>query len=99
MIYHGVKEFRGRNIYSAGSFLLDKKNPEKVLARTPEKSAFIKPTNDYEKKGFMRGVVFPTGVIKSLDGKDLIIYSGEADSNISVRQIPIKEFLNHMEYY
>lgn len=99
VIYHGVESYYGRRIYRVGSFLLDLKNPKKVLARTPKKKAFIEPLQPYERKGYLSNVVFPTGVVPDLNEKDLLIYSGGADSIISVKKIPIKDFLEHMEYY
>ncbi len=99
VIYHGVGKEYGRRIYRVGSFLLDKKNPHKVIARTPKKKAFIEPVQPYEKKGYLGNVVFPTGAVLDLNGKDLLIYSGGADSIISVKKIPINDFLEHMEYY
>jgi len=98
VIYHGVQGKDKRRVYRVGSFLLDKKNPEKVLARTPKKKAFIEPIQPYEKKGYLSNVIFPTGIVKDLKTNDLLIYSGGADSIISVKKIPIKDFLNHMEY-
>ncbi len=99
VIYHGIGSNYGKRIYRVGSFLLDKGNPEKVLARTPRTKAFIEPIQSYEKKGYLGSVVFPTGVVLDLNKKDLLIYSGGADSVISVKKIPIKDFLNHMRYY
>lgn len=99
VIYHGVGKSYGRRIYKVGSFLLDKKDPEKVLARTPKKKAFIEPIQPYEKKGYLGYVIFPTGIVKDLKGDDILLYSGGADSIISVKKIPLKDFLEHMEYY
>ncbi len=99
VIYHGVEGSFKKRVYRAGSFLLSLKNHEKVLARTPRNKAFIEPLKPYEKKGYLSNVVFPTGVVEDLNGKDLLVYSGGADSIISVKKIPIKSFLEHMEYY
>jgi len=96
-IYHGVKKVKGRSFYSAGAVLLDKKNPLKILARTPRDKPLIAPDEEYEKKGFMSGVVFPTGIVKDLNKKDILVYSGGADQYISVKQINIKDILNSLE--
>jgi len=98
-IYHGVKLIEGKKHYSAGALLLDLKNPEKVLARTPKNKPLFSPIEKHEKKGFMDNVVFPTGVVIDNNKKDLIIYSGGADSVITVRKIPIKDILKSMEYF
>ena len=98
-IYHGVEDVNEKEIYRAGALLLDLKNPEKILARSPKDKPLFEATEKEEKKGFYNNVVFPTGAILSLDKKSLLIYSGGADSVISVRKIRIKDILNHMEYF
>ncbi len=98
-IYHGVREYENKNVYSAGAFLVDLKNPEKVLARTPIKKPLIEPNKNYEATGFMNNVIFPTGAISDLNGKELLIYSGGADSVISVRKLGINDIMKSMEYY
>ncbi len=98
-VYHGVKDVRGgeESVYSAGAALLDLKNPEKVIARTSIKKPFFEPNKCYEKEGFMNCVVFPTGIVQ--DKESVLIYSGAADSCISVKKVKIKNILNSMEYY
>ncbi len=99
LIYHGVENKDGGNIYSVGAILLDLKNPERILARSPADGPLIPPTKSYEKEGFMKNVVFPTGAVIDLNGKDLLIYSGGADSVVSVKKIPIRDILESMEFY
>ncbi|HLD58870.1 MAG TPA: hypothetical protein VI977_04495 [archaeon] len=98
-IYHGVKKQGRKKIYSAGAMLLDLKNPERVIARSPEQKPLIEPLQDYEKHGFVSNVVFPTAAIPDLNGKDLLLYCGGGDRAISVKKIALKEILNSMEYY
>jgi predicted GH43/DUF377 family glycosyl hydrolase len=99
-IYHGVKDTpEEKSIYSAGAALLDLKNPAKVLARTSARKPLFAPKEDYEKQGFMDSVVFPTGIVPDLDKESVLIYSGAADSCISIRKVRIKDILNSMEYY
>ena len=97
-IYHGVHSVNEKKIYNAGAVLLDLKNPEKILARSPKKKPLFHPTKKYEKKGFINNVVFPTAAIPSLSGKNLLIYYGAADSSIAVKKMPIKKILNSMKY-
>jgi predicted GH43/DUF377 family glycosyl hydrolase len=99
LIYHGVKKVKDKKIYSAGAVLLDLKNPEKIIARSPADKPLITPSKSYEKKGLVSNVIFPTGAVPSLDKKDLLIYSGGADSVISVRKISFKEIFKSMEYF
>jgi predicted GH43/DUF377 family glycosyl hydrolase len=96
-IYHGVEEKgNGRQVYSAGALLLDRKNPARVLARSPKNKALFRPENMFEKRGFISNVVFPTAVVPSLDKKDLLIYYGAADSRIGVKKMPLKEIFEGM---
>ncbi|MBU1988495.1 MAG: hypothetical protein KKD94_03380 [Nanoarchaeota archaeon] len=98
VIYHGVRGRNKNRVYSAGAALLDLKNPEKVLARTPTSKPLLKPSTNCEKKGFINNVVFPTAAIYDLKNpKDLLIYSGGADSVITVRKLTLKEIFKNME--
>jgi len=98
-IYHGVKKKDDKKEYSAGAILLDLKNPEKILARSPKDKPLFAPTKKHEKKGFISNVVFPTGAVADLNKKDLLIYLGGADSVISVKKLKLNDILNHMVYY
>ena len=96
-IYHGVEETgNGRRIYNAGALMLDKKNPARVLARSPKNKPLFVPEKRFEKKGFISNVVFPTAAFPDLNRKDLLIYYGAADSRIAVKRMPLKEILESM---
>jgi predicted GH43/DUF377 family glycosyl hydrolase len=99
LIYHGIQRKNNNNIYSAGAILLDLKDPEKIIARSPANKPLFKPTEKYEKKGAVGNVVFPTGAIMDLNNKDLLIYSGGADSVISVRKIALKDIFSSLKPY
>ncbi|HLC79115.1 MAG TPA: hypothetical protein VJG83_01675 [archaeon] len=101
MIYHGVRHSEIGNeespkIYSAGAVLFDKKNPQKIIGITPSKEPLFSPEYEFEKNGFVKGVVFPSSLVQSLDKKSALIYCGAADSNIEVRKIAIKDILNSL---
>ena len=97
LIYHGFIEKEGGNIYSAGAALLDLKNPEKIIARSPPHKPLLAPKKSYEKSGFNNNVVFPTTAIPTLDKKSLLIYSGGADSIITVRKLSFEQIFKNME--
>jgi len=96
IIYHGVSLKRGKARYCAGAALLDLRNPERVLARSPRNKPLIIPEYPFEKKGFMNNVVFPTAAIKKNE-KEILLYSGGADDVITVRTITFKEIFDNME--
>jgi len=95
LIYHGKNK---SGTYSAGAALLGLKNPGRIIARSPIDKPLFKPTSMFEKKGFVNKVVFPTGVVEDLDGESLLVYSGAADSYITVKKILIKDILDSLEY-
>jgi predicted GH43/DUF377 family glycosyl hydrolase len=85
-IYHGVNY---EKVYSLGVFMLDKNDPEQVIARS--KKPILKPTKDYERYGKVPNVVFSCGNVE-VDGKVLIYYGG-ADSVLCVAAYELNELL------
>ena len=99
LIYHGVEHKNGSNVYSVGAALLDLENPKRIISRSPPEKPLFKPSAAFEKDGFVKNVVFPTGAVMDLNGKDLLIYSGAADTYVSVRKIKLKDILNSLQPY
>ncbi len=102
MIYHGVQNVDLENdespkIYSAGAVLFSPKNPAMVIARSPPDKPLFSPEKEFERHGFVNNVVFPTSALTTPDGKSLLIYSGAADSCISVRKMALKRILSSLE--
>ena len=75
--------------------LLDIKNPRKVLARAPK--FVMEPEYDYEKRGLMPDVVFPTGNVV-IDGT-LFVYYGAADKRIAVATVKLKDLLKYLDTF
>jgi predicted GH43/DUF377 family glycosyl hydrolase len=77
-IYHGNRQPTRPGevgMYSTGVLLLDWDNPAKILRRTA--ASIFEPTAEFERKGFVPDVVFPTGIVESEDS--FLIYYGAAD--------------------
>lgn len=89
LIYHGVKQSEKGCVYSACAALLDLHNPAKVIARLPY--ALFSPTYEWELKGEVNNVVFPTGT--ALFGNTLFIYYGAADTLIASASVNINELV------
>jgi predicted GH43/DUF377 family glycosyl hydrolase len=89
VIYHGVST---EHVYSAGAFLLDMEEPCKILGRT--KRPLLTPKEDYETKGDVNNVVFPTGAC-ILD-KNLYVYYGAADKVCCVATVELHELLDYL---
>ncbi|MEM9414636.1 MAG: glycosidase [Planctomycetota bacterium] len=70
----------GAGVYSAGAVILDRDEPWHVVARTPE--PFMRPEHDFEKRGFVDNVVFPTAAI--VRNNRLDVFYGAADGHVGV---------------
>jgi predicted GH43/DUF377 family glycosyl hydrolase len=95
LIYHGVEETEKGYIYSACAALLDLNNPAKEIARLPH--PLFSPQYDWELKGEVNNVVFPTGT--SLFGGTLFIYYGAADSQIACASLNLSELVAELLTY
>ncbi len=89
LIYHGVD---AEEIYRAGAVLLDLTDPEKIIARSP--LPILEPTEDYEKKGDVPSVVFPTGAV--VRKEELFLYYGAADQRCCLATCSLKELINFL---
>jgi predicted GH43/DUF377 family glycosyl hydrolase len=79
LIYHGVHDTAKGYVYSACAALLDLENPQKEIARLPY--PLFKPEHEWELKGEVNNVCFPTGTVVVDD--TLYIYYGAADERIA----------------
>jgi len=88
-IYHGADE---NNRYCLGAFLLDHKNPSRVLARSKE--PVMTPEAAYELTGFFGNVIFTNGHI--IDGDKLTIYYGASDEVICKADLSLSDIINSL---
>lgn len=95
MIYHGVEESNASRVYHAAAALFDLKNPTKLIARLPY--PLFSPEKDFELKGHVNNVVFPTGTAQF--GDKLYIYYGAADSHIAVASVNLDDLLDELRRY
>jgi predicted GH43/DUF377 family glycosyl hydrolase len=95
LIYHGVEETEKGYVYSACAALLDLNNPAKEISRLP--FALFSPQYDWELKGEVNNVVFPTGT--SLFGGTLFIYYGAADTSIACASVNLSELVAELLTY
>jgi len=96
LIYHHVeKDEGGRIIYTAKAALLDLKNPSKIIARIPYPILF--PKTEYEIKGDVDNVVFPTGVL--VKNGVLFVYYGTADKYCGLATIKLGEIIHELLQY
>jgi predicted GH43/DUF377 family glycosyl hydrolase len=95
LIYHGVTESGKGLVYSACAALLDLENPLIEIARLPY--ALFSPQYEWELKGEVNNVVFPTGT--ALFGETLFIYYGAADSHIACASLKLPDLLTELLKY
>lgn len=95
MIYHGVYDTVNGYVYSACAALLDIENPEKEISRLPY--PLFKPEEEWELKGEVNNVCFPTGTI--VENDRLYIYYGAADERIAVASLNISKLLKELMMY
>lgn len=85
MIYHGVQDTPQGYVYSACAALLDLEDPRKEIARLPY--PLFKPDHEWELKGEVNNVCFPTGSVLFED--TLYIYYGAADDRIACASVSL----------
>lgn len=95
VIYHGVCDAVTGYVYSACAALLDLEQPEKELARLPY--PLFTPETDWEHKGEVNNVCFPTGAV--LEEDTLYIYYGAADSRVGCASLSISELLTELKQH
>ena len=89
LIYHGVCDTLKGYVYSACAALLDLDDPRKEIARLSY--PLFKPEFEWELKGEVNNVCFPTGAVVFDDR--LYIYYGAADERIACASVLLPELL------
>ncbi|MFP4143686.1 MAG: glycoside hydrolase family 130 protein [Phycisphaeraceae bacterium] len=82
-LYHGSQRREndpGPGVYTGGALLLDLQSPRRVVGYSPR--PIMMPEKDFETRGFVRDVVFPTAMIER--GDQYLVYYGAADENTGV---------------
>ncbi len=90
-IYHGNsrrEEDKGIGAYSAGALLLDPENPQRILGAAGQ---LLVPETDYERRGFVPNVVFPTGIVDQAE--TVLVYYGAADTCAAVVEFSLPAIL------
>jgi predicted GH43/DUF377 family glycosyl hydrolase len=89
VISHGVGAMRK---YCLGAFLLDLKDPSRVIGRLRE--PFLCP-NESERDGYVPNVVYTCGAL--LNGRELVIPYAMSDSATTFATVSLDELLHAME--
>lgn len=89
IIYHGVHDTAEGYNYVACAALMALNNPAVEIARLPK--PLFSPEHDYEVRGEVNNVCFPTGAV--LFGDELYIYYGAADERIACASVNLSALL------
>ena len=92
LIYHAVEDSNQGKVYRAGAALLNKKNPCELVGKL--KGPLFSPEEEWERKGNIDNVVFPTGT--AIFDEKLYIYYGAADTRIGVVSLSLNELLDEL---
>lgn len=96
-LYHGNRRPREPGDvgeYSAGAMLLAHDDPSHIIRYSS--GPVLSPEKDFDREGFVPGVVFPTGIVA--DGStSLLVYYGAADTSSAVFRMSIEELLSAMQ--
>lgn len=91
MLYHGVRQTASGSLYRLGVALLDREQPQRVIARGDE--WIFGPETPYERTGDVGNVAFPCGVTLADDGDTINMYYGAADTSIALATGSVRRLL------
>lgn len=91
-IYHGADQ---NHRYCLGAFLLDLRDPSKVIARTTQ--PVMEPKENYELNGFFGYVVFTNGHV--VENDRITIYYGAADEFVCGAHFSINQIISSLTYF
>jgi predicted GH43/DUF377 family glycosyl hydrolase len=92
LVYHGVKETVGGEIYRVGLALIDLDEPTRILRRLPD--WVLAPLAPYERTGDVPNVIFPCGLLQDPATDEVRLYYGAADSSICLATARLDDLLD-----
>jgi len=82
-------------IYCAGAALFDLNDPKKLIAKSDVPILFPIKKHEVADFGNLR-VIFPTGLLMDINGKDVLIFSGAGDKVTSVKKIELNKIFKKL---
>lgn len=92
ILYHKIEE-KDPNQYKIFAMILDKKDPTKVLYKSP--APILEPKANYENHGYKWGVVYTCGAAVLKD--KLFVYYGGADKVSAVAWVKLNELIEDLK--
>lgn len=93
VIYYGSTKIPGGRMFRAGAALWSLDDPRQEIGRL--KQPLFEPEEEWERKGRVNNVVFPSGAV--VRGDRLWIYYGAADMMIGARSVDIEQLLSEIK--
>ncbi len=96
LVYSHIKNYFSSNkIFGIGAVLLDLKDPRKIIAQS--KTPFMIPEADYEKKGIVENITFPSGAI--LEDDNLRVFYGGADTVCATFDVSLTALISSLRFF
>jgi len=94
-IYAHIQHYTNQDhkIFGIEAVLLDSKDPQKIIARTD--CPIMVPEEEYETKGMVPNVVFPSGL--TVENDTVSLYYGATDTTCCLATCSLKELLKEMK--
>ncbi len=97
LFFHGVTITCNGFVYSIGAAILDRDDPSKVLHRCS--NYVLTPEADYETRGFVPNVLFPTAALTDSKTGRIALYCGGADTVSEIVFTDIDTIINYILKY
>jgi len=95
LVYSHIQHYQNpeRRSFGIEAVLLDLDEPTKIIGRTTE--PFLQPELEYERKGLIPNVIFPSGAL--LKDDELRIYYGAADTVVAMARLKLSTLLSYLQ--
>lgn len=95
LVYAHIQQYENpdQRIFGIEALLLDIDDPQKIIGRTTQ--PLLVPELDFERKGEVPNVIFPSGAI--LEKDILRIYYGATDTTVCMAMTKLSPFLSYMK--
>ena len=92
VLYHACRQHMNGIMYNAGAMLLDLQNPAKIIGKM--RACLMWPEEEYEFRGNVPQVIFPTAVITGDSADELLVYYGAADTHICLAKASLSGLID-----
>jgi beta-1,2-mannobiose phosphorylase / 1,2-beta-oligomannan phosphorylase len=95
IVYCHIEDYlKEKPVFGIRAFLLDLKNPSKIVGQTED--PFLVPEKKYEIEGDVPNVIFPSGALVKNDS--LFVYYGAADTSCCLVKTSLNDLFSEIDY-